>query len=209
MGALAGALSQVFTLPIAVITTRQQTAPHDERESFFATLQTILRDEGAVGLWKGFKASMVLCSNPAITYGLFERVKGIWIRRKIAAGASPTLGSLEVFVVGALSKTLATVVTYPYIMAKVRMQWSPPKSLTNLTEIEQESFKYRDSIDVLKKVFATDGVAGWYKGMNTQIVKAVLCQAILFVSKEKFLEHTLTIFSLMGAAHHANITPVN
>ncbi|KAJ3142590.1 ADP/ATP carrier protein [Physocladia obscura] len=209
MGALAGALCQIFTLPIAVITTRQQTAPPLERLSFVDTFQTILADEGPQGLWKGFKASMVLCVNPAITYGAFERVKAIWIRNKIAAAVAKgsqnnvSLSSGEVFLIGALSKTLATVVTYPYIMAKVRMQWSPPKSTSDLTEKEQASLRYKGSIDVLKKVFATDGIAGWYKGMNAQIVKAVLCQAILFVSKEKFLAYTLAVFALLGGnAHH-------
>ncbi|KAI9336555.1 mitochondrial carrier domain-containing protein [Obelidium mucronatum] len=218
MGALAGALCQLFTLPIAVITTRQQTAPADERESFYKTFQGILEREGPQGLWKGFKASMILCSNPAITYGMFERCKAIWIKRKLAAAsvvgaggaaAAVALGSGEVFLLGALSKTLATVVTYPYIMAKVRMQWAPPKSVSDLSETDQLSLKYKGSVDVLKKVFATDGIMGWYKGMQTQIVKAVLCQAILFVSREEFLKYTLLLFALVeGKKKVLPVSPV-
>ncbi|KAJ3030570.1 UNVERIFIED_CONTAM: ADP/ATP carrier protein [Siphonaria sp. JEL0065] len=197
MGALAGALGQLFTLPIAVITTRQQTAPASERESFYKTFRTILDHEGPQGLWKGFKASMILCSNPAITYGMFERCKTIWIKRKVKAGKGAGLGSGEVFLLGAISKTLATVVTYPYIMAKVRMQWAPPKSVSDLSESDRQSLKYKGSADVLRKVFATDGILGWYKGMQTQIVKAVLCQAILFVGREEFLKYTLMLFAIL------------
>ncbi|ORY51841.1 mitochondrial carrier [Rhizoclosmatium globosum] len=212
MGALAGALCQVFTLPIAVITTRQQTAPQDERQSFFATFHDIMEHEGVAGLWKGFKASMVLCSNPAITYGMFERVKAVWLKRRAALGKAGGLGSGEVFLIGALSKTLATVVTYPYIMAKVRMQWTVPRSATDLSEKDRQSMKYTGSIDVLKKVLATDGIQGWYKGMQTQIVKAVLCQAILFVSKEEFLKLTLALFAFLEGgvgARKSNTTLTN
>jgi hypothetical protein len=116
LGAAAGALSQIFTLPIAVVTTRQQTSPKAEKKSFIDTLKGIVHDEGLTGLWKGLKASLVLCVNPAITYGMFERVKTIWLKRKMksigaASIADLRLTSIEVFVIGALSKTLATVVT--------------------------------------------------------------------------------------------------
>ncbi|KAJ3073867.1 ADP/ATP carrier protein, partial [Podochytrium sp. JEL0797] len=210
MGALAGAISQLFTLPIAVITTRQQTAIPSERESFFATFRSILAHEGPQGLWKGFKASMVLCSNPAITYGMFERVKAVWIKRKVARGDLGGMGKGEVFLVGALSKTLATVVTYPYIMAKVRMQWTPPKSLSALSEKDRESLRYTGSLDVLTKVLSTDGILGWYKGIQTQIVKAVLCQAILFVSREEFLKYTLLMLAVVSgeAGKVMNAVPV-
>ncbi|KAI8612273.1 mitochondrial carrier domain-containing protein [Chytriomyces sp. MP71] len=204
MGALAGALCQCFTLPIAVVTTRQQTLPPGERQSFIETFNTVLEGDGVQGLWKGFKASMILCVNPAITYGMFERVKAIWLKRKAKLGGSLALTSWEVFMVGALSKTLATVVTYPYIMAKVRMQWAVPKSANDLSETDRKSLQYKGSVDVLKKVFATDGLKGWYKGMQTQIVKAVLCQAILFVSREKLLAYTLAVFALLGKGEGVN-----
>ncbi|KAI9337012.1 mitochondrial carrier domain-containing protein [Zopfochytrium polystomum] len=202
LGAAAGALSQLCTLPIAVVTTRQQTSSRDEKASFRKTLIGIVHDEGVPGLWKGLKASLVLCSNPAITYGMFERVKTIWLRRKSARTGlrfeDLKLGSGEIFLIGALSKTMATVVTYPYIMAKVRMQWKPPKSADQLTEKQRKAIQYTGSIDVLRKVFASEGILGWYKGMNAQITKAVLCQAILFVGKEQFSAYTLMLFAFLA-----------
>lgn len=200
LGAGAGALSQLFTLPVAVVTTRQQTASREEKKSFFNTLAEIFNAEGIPGLWKGLKASLVLCSNPAITYGMFERIKTLILKRKEKLGISdPKLSNLEVFITGALSKTLATVVTYPYIMAKVRMQWRPPKAASDqLTEHQRKSLEYKSSLDVLRKVFDTEGVKGWYNGMHAQIVKAVLCQAILFVGKEEFSAWTLALFVWMA-----------
>ena len=48
-------------------------------------------------------------------------------------------------------------------MAKVRMQWRPPKGINSLTEKQKESIQYKGPLDVLKKVFETDGIMGWYK----------------------------------------------
>ncbi|KAJ1546434.1 ADP/ATP carrier protein [Nowakowskiella sp. JEL0078] len=200
LGASAGAMSQFITLPIAVATTRQQTTRNIEKLSFFETMKDIVKEEGLQGLWKGLRASLILCSNPAITYGTFERLKTIWLRRKARLNSKLltdqiSLSSIEVFIIGALSKTLATVITYPYIMAKVKLQWKPPKTLG---EKERERMRYNSSLDVLKKVLKSDGFIGWYQGMSAQIVKAVLCQAILFVSKENFAQYTIVLFRLLG-----------
>jgi hypothetical protein len=34
-------------------------------------------EDGYSGLWRGLKASLVLCVNPAITYGAYQRLKDI------------------------------------------------------------------------------------------------------------------------------------
>lgn len=107
LGGLSGAASQFFTLPIAVVTTRQQTTPAHEKLSFKDTVVAIVQEDGLQGLWKGLRASLVLCVNPAITYGAFERLKALLLRNR----DSDSLTSIEAFSIGALSKTLATIVT--------------------------------------------------------------------------------------------------
>ena len=76
LGAIAGAIAQIFTIPVSVITTRQQTQNKDERKSLRLTGQEILESEdGWTGLWRGLKASLILVINPAITYGAYERLR--------------------------------------------------------------------------------------------------------------------------------------
>jgi hypothetical protein len=78
LGALAGAVAQLFTIPIAVVTTRQQTANKADRKGIFATGKEVVNGpDGVTGLWRGLKASLVLVVNPAITYGAYERLKTI------------------------------------------------------------------------------------------------------------------------------------
>jgi hypothetical protein len=153
LGAAAGALTTLITTPVSVVTTRQQTLPADEREGVVKTCQSIVAEEGVAGLWRGIRPSLVLCVNPAITYGSFEKIKQLVLNFLNTS----VLSSGAAFGVGALSKTLATVITYPYIMAKVRMQWKPSK------EMAEKIDAYKSAFDVLGRVMKQDGFFGWYK----------------------------------------------
>lgn len=226
LGAVAGALAQIFTIPVSVIATRQQigrkvsrkpsyasvAAPDSEApsgtaqttlpnvitvehpsdvskldDSFLAVAKDIIQEDGVTGLWLGIHSSLVLTVNPAITYGVFERVKSIFTLGDPAI----KLGPWRAFIVGALSKSLATVVTYPYIMAKVRVQAHGSK--TEKEAGKPSVPKYNGALDVLRKVYKAEGVVGWYQGMGAQILKAVLAQAFLFMSKDQFEHYALVI----------------
>lgn len=83
LGAVAGALAQLFTIPVAVVTTRQQTSKKSERKGLIATGQEVVNGpDGVSGLWRGLKASLVLVVNPAITYGAYERLKEMFFKGK-------------------------------------------------------------------------------------------------------------------------------
>ncbi|CAJ0758462.1 23011_t:CDS:2 [Entrophospora sp. SA101] len=161
VGALAGALAQIFTIPVSVITTRQQTTNSKERKDLIGTAKEIIGEDGVKGLWKGLKPSLILCVNPAITYGAFERFKDI------------------------LSKRLNTSTLSPGIVF-----WHK--------RIDYNIVKYNGAIDVLKKVLETDGILGWYRGMQAQISKAVLSQALLFYVKEYTTRYTILLFALIS-----------
>jgi solute carrier family 25 (peroxisomal adenine nucleotide transporter), member 17 len=191
LGAAAGALAQIFTIPVSVCTTRQQT--QKAKKGLIATAKEIIGEDGVTGLWRGLKPSLVLCVNPAITYGLFERFK------EILYPNAKRLSPAQAFMVGAASKTVATVVTYPYIMAKVRMQFKP-------NDADPEFDRKDGAIQILSKVYHKNGFLGWYQvcpflnyltqGLSTQISKAVLTQAILFYFKELFAEYTILLIAL-------------
>jgi hypothetical protein len=83
LGAVAGMLASIFTIPVAVVTTRQQTVPKNERKSLFGTAREVINGEdGWAGLWRGLKASLVLCINPSITYGATQRLRVLLFKGK-------------------------------------------------------------------------------------------------------------------------------
>ena len=184
LGALAGALAQLFTTPIGVIATRQQIGSneHDDGDdSILNHTREIYEKDGLTGFWRGIKPSLVLTINPAITYGVYERVKNLIL---IASGGNMSPG--KSFVIGALSKTLATVVTFPYILSKIRLQ--------------AKNTPYKSAFDVLSHIAREKGILGWYQGMQAQIVKAVLSQALLFYFRDYFEIWTRQLLRLSNSA---------
>lgn len=118
------------------------------RQSFAAVTGELYREGGGIGrFWRGFAPSLILTCNPAINYTAFDVLKALWLRRRDAAAASVAgaggtgsgaaavggtahrgtggfLNPLEAFFVAAAAKSLATVVTYPLIRAKVVLMTS-------------------------------------------------------------------------------------
>ena len=125
LGAVAGALAQIFTIPVSVIATRQQVGRPEKLNDFgdetpvddslMGVAREIIAEEGVTGLWLGLKPGLVLTVNPAITYGAFERVKSLVLMAQgnITTKMSPWL----TFIIGALSKTLATIVSIAFLQA--------------------------------------------------------------------------------------------
>ena len=83
LGAVAGAIAQVFTIPVSVVTTRQQTQPIGDKKGLIDTGREVIRSEdGWTGLWRGLKASLVLVINPSITYGAYQRLRIVFFPGK-------------------------------------------------------------------------------------------------------------------------------
>ncbi|TQS34665.1 hypothetical protein Golomagni_04943 [Golovinomyces magnicellulatus] len=168
LGAVAGAAAQVLTIPVAVITTRQQTRIEKTRKGIVDTAKDVIEsDDGWTGLWSGLKASLILTVNPAITYGAYQRLGEIFFTQK--ANLKPILG--------AVSKSLATVVTQPLIVAKVCLQ---SKSLC------QNQKQFKNFIDVMHYIIKNEGVTGLFKGIGPQIIKGLIVQGLLMMTKERY-----------------------
>ncbi|PIL35453.1 transporter [Ganoderma sinense ZZ0214-1] len=239
LGAVAGALAQIFTIPVSVIATRQQVGRSLDRpkraakgkgketategdleagaekeeakeeaydDSFLGVAREIIAEEGVSGLWLGLRPGLVLTVNPAITYGMFERVKSLLLVARGETNMNAKLSPWMAFTVGAISKALATVVTYPYIMAKVRIQ-ARSADIEDAEEVHLPSPVHNKphhktghhvgALTVLARVWRRKGFVGWYQGMGAQLVKAVLTQALLFMSKDQFEHFTLALMALL------------
>ncbi|KAI7575862.1 hypothetical protein KC343_g22464, partial [Hortaea werneckii] len=168
----AGALAQLFTIPIAVVTTRQQTQPKGDKKGMLATAKEVIDGEdGWTGLWRGMKASLVLVVNPAITYGAYQRLKDVLYPNKV------NLRAHEAFLLGALSKAMATIATQPLIVAKVGLQSRPPPA--------RQGKPFRSFLEVMQYIIQKEGPLGLYKGVAPQILKGLLVQGILMMTKER------------------------
>jgi len=172
LGAAAGAVAQVFTIPVAVVTTRQQTQPKGERKGMIETGREVVDSEdGWTGLWRGLKASLVLVVNPAITYGAYQRLRTFFFPGRVM------LKPWESFFLGAMSKALATIVTQPLIVAKVGLQSRPPPA--------RNGQKFKSFLEVMEFIIEHEGPLGLFKGIVPQITKGILVQGLLMMTKER------------------------
>ncbi|KAL2074760.1 hypothetical protein VTL71DRAFT_8539 [Oculimacula yallundae] len=184
LGAVAGAVAQVFTIPVAVVTTRQQTQTKSERKGMIDTAKDVINSEdGWSGLWRGLKASLVLVVNPAITYGAYQRLREVLFPGKL------NLRPAEAFLLGAMSKTLATIATQPLIVAKVGLQSKPPPS--------RQGKPFKSFIEVMQFIIKDEGPLGLFKGIAPQITKGLLVQGLLMMTKERFELMFIVLFRYM------------
>lgn len=188
LGALAAAISQLFTMPIGVITTQQQTDKH--QRSLYQLAKEIYVHDGIAGFWKGLSVSLVLCINPSITYGSYERLKQVLFNNK------QFLGPLESFSLGMLAKSMATLATQPLIVSKAMLQkklHKPPAgklpngkiSIQPHPEEEEEEIKFDSFTVALTHLWQTEKLRGLYKGVAPQLIKGVIVQGLLFMFKDQ------------------------
>ncbi|KAK8066076.1 Peroxisomal adenine nucleotide transporter 1 [Apiospora hydei] len=130
VGVAAGACSRALTTPIATIVARKQTAALVDDQDSDATsaadlsvreiAAAIRREKGLAGLWSGYSASLVLTLNPSLTFFLQEFLK----RGLLSSDRWDEPGSGLTFLLAAVSKAVASSVTYPFQIAKSRLQVS-------------------------------------------------------------------------------------
>ncbi|MCJ1242893.1 ADP/ATP carrier protein [Trapelia coarctata] len=192
LGAVAGAVAQVFTIPVSVVTTRQQTQARGEKKGLIDTGKEVVNSEdGWTGLWRGLKASLVLVVNPAITYGAYQRLKDV-----IYPGKT-NLRPLEAFLLGALSKSIATILTQPLIVAKVGLQSRPPPA--------RQGKPFKSFIEVMSYIIEHEGPLALFKGIGPQITKGLLVQGLLMMTKERMEILFVVLFAYLRKLRSAKL----
>jgi len=88
-----------------------------------AVLKDVYKEYGISGFWNGVTASLVMVINPTIQYAMYEWLVSLNKNMKKGLHKSKTdrLSTFEIFILSALSKAGATVMTYPLMTVKTRM----------------------------------------------------------------------------------------
>lgn len=196
------------TLPLEVTNVRVITAAKSKEASsvpghgFLRTFADIVEHEGLLSLYRTLPASAMLCINPAITYVFFEELKSKRLEAnrvrdggaKAAKAAAMVLTTLEALVVGIISKSIAVVLTFPLMRAKLAMSVWAKKRQAELAAREAKgedvSAQERAALApglaaTLRAIVATDGAAGLFAGLAPALVKGVLNATLMLVVKER------------------------
>ena len=202
VGYFAAVLNNILTMPLQVTSTRIMVAK-DKNNHIWKEGRKIVKQQGILGLWRGWGPSMILCINPAISFASFDQVKFLVLRSRGLAVNNSTLSALEAFFIGAAAKAVATLLTFPFIRVKTLMQVDAGSLKTkkrermndsnnNINLIEKEDHQQDHSkkqvLTVLLEIFRNEGAVGLYRGLYPQLFKGVAASAILFATKEKIAE---------------------
>jgi hypothetical protein len=76
-----------------------------------------------------------------------------------------------------MSKALATIVTQPLIVAKVGLQSKPPPA--------RQGKPFKSFVEVMQFIIENEGPMSLFKGIGPQILKGLLVQGILMMTKER------------------------
>ena len=218
VGFVAGAFAKLCTTPAANVVARLQTAsmttttapsssalssePAKDARRSRPTAATIVAqihaEHGISSFWAGYSASLVLTLNPALTFAFFEALKRALLPRARRADPPPA----ATFVIAAMSKALASCITYPFALAKARMQCAPAAADEKEDEMEkgeegdQEGGKEpehargrRSVIGMVQAIAEDDGLQALYEGLGGEVLKG-------------FLGHGTTML-VKSAAHRA------
>ena len=216
VGFVAGAVTKLCTTPIANVSTRQQAAAlanHGaETPSFMKIARDIRAADGASGFWSGYSASLVLTLNPSLTFFLFEFFKRVTLPK--SKRQNPP--AFATFFLAALSKACASSVTYPFSLAKARLQAGKlnnkeakedqqemvEKEIHSRSEklqaVEQKAAK-NTLLSSLMTIYTSEGPTALYEGLHLEVLKAFVSHGITMSIKQfvaKFisqLSYTLSI----------------
>lgn len=177
LGMVAAAISNLFTLPVGVVSTKQQT--DKQQKPIAQVLKDMYADDGITGFWAGLKVSTILCVNPSITYGVFERLRSVLFENR------KVLKPWELFVAGMISKTCATIATQPLIVSKALLQKKSDSKDVEKQETSNMPAKFHTYNEALVYLYTKEGVRGLWKGVLPQLAKGVVVQGLLFTFKDQ------------------------
>ncbi|GMK54097.1 hypothetical protein CspeluHIS016_0106830 [Cutaneotrichosporon spelunceum] len=182
-GMIAGSITTTLTNPIWTLQAYQSTkVTTDEngkvvKPTMASAARDIVKQSGIKGLWRGLGPALILVINP---YTTFERMVSLLLNYRAKKSGASTVGTRsslsdwDLFMLGAISKLIATGITYPYLVVKSRLQVA--------------SHKYKSSLTAVLEILKTEGLRGVYAGLGPKLLQSALTAAFMFVAQRRLYE---------------------
>lgn len=175
----AGVLTLLVTNPIWLIKTRmclQTSTPYLFKlpeykiyHSLSDAIRKIYMTEGITGFYKGLVPGLLGVSHGVVQFVTYEELKNRYNLSKNRT-INAKLSVMEYLAFAALSKSLAVAITYPYQVVRARIQ--------------SQHQRYDGVIDCFARTWRYEGMAGFYKGLGTNLVRVTPATMITFVTYE-------------------------
>ena len=207
VGFVAGAVTKAATAPIANVVTRKQAAammagPNADGESTHQIINEIRKEKGIAGFWSGYTASLVLTLNPSLTFFLFEMLKRVTIPRSKRENPPAAM----TFLLSASSKAMASAVTYPFSLAKSRLQAGGKKEAKDEDRTVKEDVRGNRRREAMREtIFSTlltiverEGWTSLYEGLGLEVLKGFFSHGITMLVKQAMQKVLVRLYYLLS-----------
>lgn len=178
--AIAGIITGTATNPIWVVKTRLQLELSTHGGSgtalggSWATIRTIMKDEGIRGFYKGLSASYLGVTEGTIQWVLYERLKRLSAGTEGKGGVQEWLGMLGS---AGTAKCVASLITYPHEVIRTRLRQPKVNGVV----------KYTGLMQTLRLVIAEEGARRLYGGLSAHLMRVVPNAAVMYAIYEGIL----------------------
>ncbi|KAG0137076.1 hypothetical protein HOY82DRAFT_477818 [Tuber indicum] len=211
IGIAASSAAKFISTPFSTIVTRKQTHalmyPHAKPPTITDIFHDVMREKGITGFWSGYTAGCLLTLNPTITYLLYEGLK------RVAGGKQKKLKGGETFLLAAVSKAIATGITYPLAVAKSRTQIQGEEEDIAAVEVNiigkaikkglrRKVKRANNVVHVLVDIFKREGIAALYEGVIVEIARGFVSNGISILIKESVHRTILSLYYFVMRAYN-------
>jgi len=137
----------------------------------------LLLKEGSLALYKGYPASLALCSIGIIQMVSYEYLMKLFNYTPVKKKAAIP------FVAGTIGKFIATTLLYPFTTVRTRVQ-KRQYTLEELKLSKGNEVIYKNVLDCFKKTFRNEGFKAFYKGFLINIIRVAPAQGLFFLLYE-------------------------
>lgn len=163
-GALARVWAVTMVSPLELVRTKMQSQKMGFGEVRQVLSETV-KSQGVVGLWRGYSATLLRdVPFSALYWPCYEYLK------------PQTYNFQETFLAGAMSGTLASVLTHPMDVVKTRLQIELGDKMSSAVA--------KSNFTVAMEMISTEGLVGLFTGLVPRIVKVAPACAIMISSYE-------------------------
>ena len=175
----AGAATSFVTNPLWVAKTRLQVqhshalaSAMPKRVPYTSTINALtrmMREEGLKGLYSGFGPSLIGVAHVIIQFPLYESIKVELAReREVAVNK---IEPIDLMVASAIAKMIASTLTYPHEVIRSHMHVHGLGPFSGIGAL-------------VRRIYLEGGVAAFYRGCATNLIRTTPAAAITFTSFE-------------------------
>eukprot|EP00007_Cunea_sp_BSH-02190019_P006505 CAMPEP_0174239918 /NCGR_PEP_ID=MMETSP0417-20130205/16677_1 /TAXON_ID=242541 /ORGANISM="Mayorella sp, Strain BSH-02190019" /LENGTH=405 /DNA_ID=CAMNT_0015318915 /DNA_START=282 /DNA_END=1496 /DNA_ORIENTATION=+ len=172
--AMAGVFTNVCTNPFWVVKTRLQsqhftslTTGHSLYKGTFHAFRTIRKQEGIRTFWNGLSPQLLGITHVMVQFPFYEFLKKeicIYGKKESPDHLNPA----ELILASATSKVVASSAAYPHEVIRARFQ----------SQRVEDPHRYHGIRDAIRRILAEEGIAAFYRGLPTNLMRVVPSCAI-------------------------------